>query len=253
MASKQQPVVHSAKMPNQPVENESNFSSYLSPIDKYRLVVVYFHHYSSLMKSCLTTTSLEWTDLSTICEDSSLAHLRQIACAGHLRVAKFRSICWSVLLDVLRGDQHDWLLQRRIHRNMYAHIKGKWHTNPHQTSAPQQNDDPLSQSQQSVWNQHFCDQELYAVIRQDVVRTFPGVDFFRRDALQALMVDVLFCYAREHPHMCYRQGMHEILAPVLFVMHCDQQTLLHIGDVAQSAEQDTRRQSVLERGDVDVE
>lgn len=141
-----------------------------------------------------------------------------------------------MLLDVLRGDQHDWLQQRRIHRTMYAHIKSRWHTNPQQP--PQQNvdDDPLSQSQQSLWNQHFCDQELYAVIRQDVVRTFPGVDLFRRDAVQELMVDVLFSYAREHPAMCYRQGMHEILAPVLFVMHCDQQMLLHVGDVVQSEE-----------------
>lgn len=171
--------------------------------------------------------------------------LRQIACAGHLKVAKFRSICWAVLLDVLRGDQHDWLQQRRVHRAMYAAIKAKWHTNPHDeaststsTSSPPSAsasaavaDDPLSQSQQSVWNQHFCDQELYAVIRQDVVRTFPGVDFYRREAVQQLMVSVLFCYAREQPAMCYRQGMHEILAPVLFVMHCDQQTLLHIDDV----------------------
>ncbi|KAJ9596716.1 hypothetical protein L9F63_012258 [Diploptera punctata] len=41
------------------------------------------------------------------------------------------------------------------------------------------------------------------------------------------MVNILFCYARENPSMCYRQGMHEILAPLLFVLHCDQQALLH--------------------------
>lgn len=41
------------------------------------------------------------------------------------------------------------------------------------------------------------------------------------------MVNILFCYARENPAMCYRQGMHEILAPLLFVLHCDQQALLH--------------------------
>lgn len=199
------------------------------------------------MTNALFAGSLEWTDLSTICEDPRLAHLRQIASAGHLKVAKFRSVCWAVLLDVLRGDQHDWQQQRRIHRTMYAHIKGKWHTNPQQP--PQQNvvdDDPLSQSQQSLWNQHFCDQELYAVIRQDVVRTFPGVDFFRRDAVQELMVGVLFCYAREHPTMCYRQGMHEILAPILFVMHCDQQMLLHVCDVVQSEKRDGRPTSTSE-------
>jgi hypothetical protein len=38
-----------------------------------------------------------------------------------------------------------------------------------------------------------------------VVRTFPGVDFFRKDMIQDAMVNILFCYARENPAMCYRQ------------------------------------------------
>uniref|UniRef100_A0A1B6DKW6 Rab-GAP TBC domain-containing protein n=1 Tax=Clastoptera arizonana TaxID=38151 RepID=A0A1B6DKW6_9HEMI len=41
------------------------------------------------------------------------------------------------------------------------------------------------------------------------------------------MTNILFCYAREYPTMCYRQGMHEILAPLLFILHCDHQALLH--------------------------
>lgn len=93
-------------------------------------------------------------------------------------------------------------------------------------------DDPLSQSTQSVWNQHFCDKELCALIEQDVIRTFPGVDFYRKPLIQNLMINILFCYAREHPDICYRQGMHEILAPILFVIHCDQQTLLHIQEIS---------------------
>jgi len=32
----------------------------------------------------------------------------------------------------------------------------------------------------------------------------------------------------EHPDLSYRQGMHEILAPLLFVLHCDHQALLHV-------------------------
>lgn len=92
-------------------------------------------------------------------------------------------------------------------------------------------DNPLSQSDQSIWNQHFCDKELCAVIKQDVIRTFPGVEFFRRPSIQEIMTNILFCYAREHPEICYRQGMHEILAPVLFVLHSDHQALLHIQEM----------------------
>lgn len=78
-----------------------------------------------------------------------------------------------------------------------------------------------------MWNKHFCDEELRSVIKQDVVRTFPGVDFFRKPKIQELMVSILFIYAREHPIMCYRQGMHELLAPLLFVLHCDHQTMVY--------------------------
>lgn len=38
----------------------------------------------------------------------------------------------------------------------------------------------------------------------------------------------MFCYAREYPLVCYRQGMHEILAPLIFVLHCDHMNLAHI-------------------------
>lgn len=93
-------------------------------------------------------------------------------------------------------------------------------------------DDPLSQSEKSVWNQHFCDKELCTVIKQDVVRTFPGIEFFRKQNIQDIMINILFCYARVNPEMCYRQGMHEILAPILFIIHCDHQALLRVQDLS---------------------
>ena len=82
-------------------------------------------------------------------------------------------------------------------------IKQKYSLNPHNKLDAK--DNPLSQSKQSIWNQHFCDKELCAVIKQDVVRTYPGVDFFRKPFIQETMTDILFCYARENPKMCYRQ------------------------------------------------
>ena len=46
--------------------------------------------------------------------------------------------------------------------------------------------------------------------------------------------DILFVYAREHPSIEYRQGMHELLAPLIFVIHCDQQTCAHACEVEES-------------------
>lgn len=70
------------------------------------------------------------------------------------------------------------------------------------------------------------------MIKQDVIRTFPGVDFFRKVYIQDVLCNVLFFYARANPELCYRQGMHEIAAPIIFVMHSDHQALLHIQDLS---------------------
>lgn len=117
----------------------------------------------------------------------------------------------------------------------YKILKNKYCLNPHSIKEDV-NDNPLSQSEQSVWNQHFCDQELTDLIKQDVVRTFPGVDFFRKTFIQGIMTNILFCYARQHPNLCYRQGMHEILAPIIFVIHSDQQAFAHICEISEEIE-----------------
>ena len=64
---------------------------------------------------------------------------------------------------------------------------------------------PLSQAEESPWNQHFQDGELRKVIKQDVVRTFPEVEFFQSLGVRETLIDILFMYARCHPEIGYRQ------------------------------------------------
>ncbi|XP_058981277.1 TBC1 domain family member 5 isoform X2 [Musca domestica] len=161
-------------------------------------------------------------------------YIREQAFDGALQYSKFRSVFWSILLRVLSEDHLSWALEKKKQRQSYEKLGKEFAKNPHQTGANlmQVDDDPLSQSSKSVWNQYFSDQELFATIRQDVVRTFPGVDFFRKPAIQNIMINILFYYARDHPYMSYRQGMHEILAPILFVMYGDHQSFLHFKEIA---------------------
>lgn len=58
---------------------------------------------------------------------------------------------------------------------------------------------------QSTWKQYFKDIELKKIIQQDVVRTSPGVEFFRTEKIQKTMIDILFFYSREHSDLSYRQ------------------------------------------------
>ncbi|KDR24084.1 TBC1 domain family member 5 isoform X2 [Zootermopsis nevadensis] len=166
----------------------------------------------------------EWAQLYRR-DDPDLGELRRRAVLGNLRASRFRSVCWRCLLGVFSPDTTQWLSQLRQQRHHYAEVLKELSLDPWHRSQPE--DNPLSQKAESIWHQYFCDKELQAVIRQDVIRTFPGVDFFRKEMIQDAMVNILFCYARENPAMCYRQGMHEILAPLLFVLHCDHQALLH--------------------------
>lgn len=41
-------------------------------------------------------------------------------------------------------------------------------------------------------------------------------------------MNILFIYAKENPSLLYRQGMHEILAPILFILYSDHQAAQHV-------------------------
>ncbi|KAJ1310134.1 hypothetical protein OPQ81_006879 [Rhizoctonia solani] len=63
---------------------------------------------------------------------------------------------------------------------------------------------PLSLDESNPWKDYFASLELRKTIQKDVERTFPDVDYFRA-----------------HEGISYRQGMHELLAPVLWALDYD--------------------------------
>ncbi|GAA5892920.1 hypothetical protein JCM6882_006894 [Rhodosporidiobolus microsporus] len=80
---------------------------------------------------------------------------------------------------------------------------------------------PLGLEEENPWTAWFADLELRKTIRQDVQRTFPEVDYFRLPATQDRLTDLLFIWCKLHPSIGYRQGMHELLAPFLWVVDYD--------------------------------
>ncbi|XP_068631270.1 TBC1 domain family member 5 [Battus philenor] len=136
--------------------------------------------------------------------------------AIQLRLVRPRSLAWAIMLNALPQPNNDIISSIKAHRKLYEDLRNKLSMDPRAVI----DDDPLSQNDESVWKQHFCDKELKALILQDVVRTFPDEVYFRDKDVQELMVRVLFFWARSHS-IGYRQGMHEILAPLLFELHGD--------------------------------
>lgn len=49
----------------------------------------------------------------------------------------------------------------------------------------------------------------------------PDNVYFRQPATQNMMLDILFVWCKMHPGIGYRQGMHEVLAPLLWVVERD--------------------------------
>lgn len=74
----------------------------------YNRVIIIFLFYFSFR--------LEWKDLSGISIDTNLLRLRQVAVEGDLKISKFRSICWALLLGIFKNQSFHWVNQRRYDR-----------------------------------------------------------------------------------------------------------------------------------------
>ncbi|NXA19722.1 TBCD5 protein, partial [Ibidorhyncha struthersii] len=176
--------------------------------------------------------SKEWEELFV--NNNYLATIRLKGINGQLRSSRFRSVCWKLFLEVLPQDRSQWIKTTSDLRTSYNKIKEIHITNPRK--AGQQDliiNNPLSQDEGSLWNKFFQDKELRAMIEQDVTRTFPEMQYFQRENVRKILTDVLFCYARENEQLLYKQGMHELLAPIVFILHCDHQAFSHASEAAQ--------------------
>ncbi|MCJ1469655.1 hypothetical protein MMC07_008291 [Pseudocyphellaria aurata] len=81
--------------------------------------------------------------------------------------------------------------------------------------------DPLTDDESSPWNILRLDEDLRAEIFQDVERCMPENMYFREPSTQAMLLDILFIFCKLNKDLSYRQGMHEVLAPILWVISRD--------------------------------
>ncbi|GAB1606602.1 TBC1 domain family member 5-like isoform X6 [Argonauta hians] len=176
--------------------------------------------------------STEWERLFG--KPNFLKALRNHGLRGNLRSSRFRSICWKLYLEVLLEDKSNWLIKTREWRQKYDDLKNNLIINPRKAVDSAHDlslNNPLSQAEESPWNRFFQDNELRLTIKQDVIRTYPRIEFFQSNQVRNMMVDILFIYAKLNIDLSYRQGMHELLAPLIFVLHCDHQAFLHACEI----------------------
>ncbi|XP_076090911.1 TBC1 domain family member 5-like isoform X11 [Mytilus galloprovincialis] len=188
--------------------------------------------------SYTNTYSTEWEKLYT--KPNYRRLLKHYAMHGYLRSSRFRSVSWKVFLEVLPDDVNLWVSKTREWRNKFDDLKNSLIVNPRK--AVDHIDlcvnNPLSQADESPWNRFFQDNELRLTIKQDVIRTFPEVQFFQSEEIQERMIDLLFILCKTRSTISYKQGMHELLAPLVFVLHCDHQAFLHASEVESLGNED---------------
>ncbi|KAH4160180.1 hypothetical protein HBH43_182830 [Parastagonospora nodorum] len=135
--------------------------------------------------------------------------------------AGLRSVCWKIFLVFKTLDRSSWPTHLSNTRRSYESLRDHYlrairHPDEFDSSV-----DPLSEHDESPWVALRADEALRAEIFQDIERCMPDNVYFRQPGTQDMMLDILFVWCKMHPGIGYRQGMHEILAPLLWVVERD--------------------------------
>ncbi|KAJ5287752.1 hypothetical protein N7478_003438 [Penicillium angulare] len=152
---------------------------------------------------------------------SDLQKALRAAQGGKLCNDGLRSICWKVFLLFEGLEREEWLQKLDESREAYKALRDHFLKYIEHPDDLESSVDPLADDEQSPWQTLRNDENLRAEISQDVDRCLQENVFFQEPATKAKLTDVLFVYSKLNPDVGYRQGMHELLAPLLWVVDQD--------------------------------
>ncbi|CAH2077526.1 unnamed protein product [Thlaspi arvense] len=153
------------------------------------------------------------------------------------RFANLRGVRWRVNLGVLpfQPSSIDDLRKATAEsRRRYAALRRRLLIDPHlskdlRNSPDLSIDNPLSQNPDSTWGRFFRNAELEKTLDQDLSRLYPEHwSYFQAPGCQGMLRRILLLWCLKHPEYGYRQGMHELLAPLLYVLHVDVERLSEV-------------------------
>ncbi|KAG5963581.1 hypothetical protein E4U57_006138 [Claviceps arundinis] len=155
-----------------------------------------------------------------------------------------RSVCWKVFLLSNEASQSSWIEavegSRRDYQASRDHLL-KYIQHPEALN--ELAIDPLADDPESPWNTVRQDEITRAEIQQDVLR-LPDEANYHEQGVQGMILDILFIYCKSNPERGgYRQGMHELLAPIVYTL---QEDSIDRGAVDTSSEVDQSMLDVLD-------
>ncbi|KAF3769848.1 hypothetical protein M406DRAFT_21805, partial [Cryphonectria parasitica EP155] len=146
-------------------------------------------------------------------------------------VAGCRSVCWKAFLLFKDASAATWSHVLLENRNTYSTLREHYLKYiKHPELLTEQSLDPLADDPDSPWTASRQDELIRSEILQDVQR-LPDEPFYHLETTQTLILDILFIWVKLNPDVGgYRQGMHELLAPLLYVVNEDAINRDTIGD-----------------------
>ncbi|XWS73317.1 hypothetical protein CRYUN_Cryun02cG0118300 [Craigia yunnanensis] len=149
-----------------------------------------------------------------------------------------RGVRWRINLGILPSSSSSIDDLRRItadSRRRYAGLRRQLLVDPHVRKDGGSNspdlvmDNPLSQNPDSTWGRFFRNAELEKMVDQDLSRLYPEHgSYFQTPGCQGMLRRILLLWCLRHPEYGYRQGMHELLAPLLYVLHVNVERLSEV-------------------------
>ncbi|OBT53667.1 hypothetical protein VE04_04642 [Pseudogymnoascus sp. 24MN13] len=129
------------------------------------------------------------------------------------------SICESGLRSSV--DRNTWAATSEDSRAAYSALKSHFLRFIERPGDLDSTIDPLNDDDNSPWNTLRRDEQLCVEITQDVERCMPDEPYFRLPETQKTLLHILFIYCKINQDIGYRQGMHELAAPILLAMQRD--------------------------------
>ncbi|KAF2758024.1 RabGAP/TBC [Pseudovirgaria hyperparasitica] len=180
----------------------------------------------SAAEARLRSISQSWQQLTEI---KSLPALREAVDKANPVTTELRSVCWKVFLLFKSLDQSEWKTTLSESRSTYDALRAHFLRAIHNPDEFDTGPDPLSETEEDIslniekspWVALRKDEALRTEIFQDVERCMPENSYFREPGTQKMLVDILFIYCKLNPDVGYRQGMHEVLAPILWSIERD--------------------------------
>ncbi|KAL6661119.1 hypothetical protein ACP70R_000503 [Stipagrostis hirtigluma subsp. patula] len=147
------------------------------------------------------------------------------------RFSNLRSVRWRVDLGILPASPEASVEEVRRaaadSRRRYVNLRRRLLVDPHLPKEEDRSsnlvvDNPLSQNPDSSWGRFFKGAELEKTVDQDLSRLYPeDGSYFQTPTCQAMLRRILLMWCLQHPEYGYRQGMHELLAPLVYVLQVD--------------------------------